>query len=602
MALRSERQDSKVDPDNGVYVEMEGIMEVRYSSEDVDYENIPEDFLAFQARVREIPHDFCQKNKETTAQAEFYCLVCNCPMKSLRPLRDHVTGTKHIKKACVKKRQMLGLPMEPQNAPRIKKLKKERPWVDVGLTLAQRLQECGEPAIGLEYITEYTNPRKPADHPMYTCSLEGCKSAWGTSDDIFNHCIRTKHHKNFFKKLNPEDNRIAGLTNADILKEAAEYEDEQGGSEKRDYEVINIVRDYEKYVELRDRPDDWSEKKARLGLVRAAFNSNMEPMGMRGDSRGWEDRKKQQEEVPAKFDEEDWAGWQPPSKKQRMEEFSYNFRNGIKDVEDMVEEFDGKKGSEKYEEIVFYKKMYGDLLSLFDNDFQYEEGRKERDLVRNLKGELGTANDHLEEKVEKEDRSMKGVSKLMAELEEEIETYASERDTKKYSNIQSRLSHITKEMKVMQPTSPANTALRAKYNERLTQLWKDFESRSDSLVEVLQQQMEGAVEETRGKTNSQKKLQARNDAIENYRVEITEVVKQFLQQFIEKFQDQKELCAFAVWVVDSKVLDQEVNVFTERGSSWSEFHLTPKTRNQVEIYLRGKMEKYYKGEVFKRQK
>ena len=28
------------------------------------------------------------------------------------------------------------------------------------------------------------------------------KSAWGTSDEIFNHCI-----KNFFKKLNPDDTR-----------------------------------------------------------------------------------------------------------------------------------------------------------------------------------------------------------------------------------------------------------------------------------------------------------------------------------------------------------------------------------------------------------
>jgi hypothetical protein len=81
---------------------------------------------------------------------------------------------------------------------------------------------------------------------------------------------------------------------------------------------------------------------------------------------------------------------------------------------------------------------------------------------------------------------MKAVSKLMAELEDEIEKYASERDTKKYANIQSRLSTVTKEMKVLQPPSQANIALGAKYNYRLIQLRKDFESRSDSLVEVLE--------------------------------------------------------------------------------------------------------------------
>ena len=50
------------------------------------------------------------------------------------------------------------------------------------------------------------------------------------------------------------------------------------------------------------------------------------------------------------------------------------------------------------------------------------------------------------------------------------------------------------------------------------------------------------------------------------------------------------------------MLDQEVTMFTKRWLSWSEFHVTPKTRNQVEVYLRGKMDKYYKEGVYKRQK
>ena len=82
------------------------------------------------------------------------------------------------------------------------------------------------------------------------------------------------------------------------------------------------------------------------------------------------------------------------------------------------------------------------------------------------------------------------------------------------------MSTITKEMMVLQPTSQANIALRAKYNDRLTQLRKDFESRSDSLVEVLEQQMEGSMGEVGGKTNSEKNHQIRKDTIEKYREEI----------------------------------------------------------------------------------
>ena len=93
MALSSARQRSMVDPSKGIYVEMEGIMEVRYLCDDVDVFEPPEDMWYFQKRVKEIPEDFCLKNRYTTKQRIFFCIVCNCELKSLRPLKDHVTGT-----------------------------------------------------------------------------------------------------------------------------------------------------------------------------------------------------------------------------------------------------------------------------------------------------------------------------------------------------------------------------------------------------------------------------------------------------------------------------------------------------------------------------
>ena len=122
MALRSERQESRVDPDQGVHVEMEGIMEVRYAKNDVYIDEEAQDFFDFQQNTREIPEDFCHKDRYTGEQYVFFCLVCNCDLKSLRPLRDHVTGNKHIRKACEKKRQIMGLPTDPQNQPRAKKM------------------------------------------------------------------------------------------------------------------------------------------------------------------------------------------------------------------------------------------------------------------------------------------------------------------------------------------------------------------------------------------------------------------------------------------------------------------------------------------------
>ena len=99
MALPSSRQDSSsnVNPNCGIYVDSYGIMEIRTASEDVDFEDQPEDMMDFQSRITSIPDDFCHKNRSTTEQKFFFCIVCNCDLKNLKPLRDHVTGNKHIR-------------------------------------------------------------------------------------------------------------------------------------------------------------------------------------------------------------------------------------------------------------------------------------------------------------------------------------------------------------------------------------------------------------------------------------------------------------------------------------------------------------------------
>ena len=63
---------------------------------------------------------------------------------------------------------------------------------------------------------------------------------------------------------------------------------------------------------------------------------------------------------------------------------------------------------------------------------------------------------------------------------------------KNIKNIQARLKHITLEVQGIVASSSDSISLKETYNARLTQLWKEFEGRADSLVEVLQQQMRNA--------------------------------------------------------------------------------------------------------------
>ena len=105
------------------------------------------------------------------------------------------------------------------------------------------------------------------------------------------------------------------------------------------------VNEYDKYIELRDRPDSWSEKKASLGL----YSSNKEPLGS---------RKRPQEEEPPIFDQAAWGDWRPTSKEQAVADYRSSMRRGVQDVKDMVENFNGKRGDAEYAEVLFYGNTY----------------------------------------------------------------------------------------------------------------------------------------------------------------------------------------------------------------------------------------------------
>ena len=112
--------DLKVSPGEGIFVNMEGEVEVKYvTSDDPYYEppSPPKDLFYLQNDY--IPDNFCQKNYHTGVQAVFECKVCDCELKSVTTLKAHVVGNKHVKKAYERKRRIMGMPAEPLNAPKV---------------------------------------------------------------------------------------------------------------------------------------------------------------------------------------------------------------------------------------------------------------------------------------------------------------------------------------------------------------------------------------------------------------------------------------------------------------------------------------------------
>ena len=66
-----------------------------------------------------------------------------------------------------------------------------------------------------------------------------------------------------------------------LLDKAVKLEENEIGDDHRDYNLIKKVEDYDQYMVLRYRPNDWSEKKEKIGLTGSSFNSNIMPLGNR---------------------------------------------------------------------------------------------------------------------------------------------------------------------------------------------------------------------------------------------------------------------------------------------------------------------------------
>ena len=96
--------------------------------------------------------------------------------------------------------------------------------------------------------------------PQYTCSLTGCKSAWGSASEMYNHLTssKNKHNRNYLNKFY----QIANLTVDQIFNQSRiifdEKKEENNG--RVNYNIKQISNQKE-YSELKNRPLNWLEAK-----------------------------------------------------------------------------------------------------------------------------------------------------------------------------------------------------------------------------------------------------------------------------------------------------------------------------------------------------
>ena len=97
---------------------------------------------------------------------------------------------------------------------------------------------------------------------MYTCSLQGCKSAWGSASEMYNHLTsnKNKHNKNYLQKYY----EIPNLTVDQVFNKSREVFDEKKAKNNNRVDVnIKQISNQKEYKELKNRPLTWSEKTAK---------------------------------------------------------------------------------------------------------------------------------------------------------------------------------------------------------------------------------------------------------------------------------------------------------------------------------------------------
>ena len=98
--------------------------------------------------------------------------------------------------------------------------------------------------------------------PMYTCSLEGCKSAWGSASEMYNHLTssKNKHNKSYLTKYY----EIPNLTVDQIFNKSRQVFEEKKTENNNRVDVnIKQVSNHMQYKDLKNRDLNWSEKTAR---------------------------------------------------------------------------------------------------------------------------------------------------------------------------------------------------------------------------------------------------------------------------------------------------------------------------------------------------
>ncbi|XP_038626246.1 uncharacterized protein LOC119948816 isoform X4 [Tachyglossus aculeatus] len=207
-----------------------------------------------------------EAKKEKVHQHPFYCNICKISCASALNLQTHFLGFKHktveeaLKTHGIVKTMGYSTSIEKFQSPKQKvpDYVKTEPEKYHGQSLQEQLNTCkdSEPAIGLEYVTEYQS--KENLPILYECKLCNCQT--GLSN-MFMHVFGSKHRLAYLKAHHPdivESDEIRGRgseLNRRLRVVAANVERKEGRKKIKVIVDPNVLkRKWQDYIEGNSKP------------------------------------------------------------------------------------------------------------------------------------------------------------------------------------------------------------------------------------------------------------------------------------------------------------------------------------------------------------
>jgi len=138
----------------------------------------------------------------------FQCLLCLIPLSSLETMMSHKQGAKHTRKVIAKQEEVREMfyRQEISKETELEELNKE--WIlpvsnpqslkmKVPVRLHEKILECEEPVVGLDFITELLPESDPEMEPQYSCQLCG---STGPANGMFTHLMGGTHRHAFLEE------------------------------------------------------------------------------------------------------------------------------------------------------------------------------------------------------------------------------------------------------------------------------------------------------------------------------------------------------------------------------------------------------------------